>query len=234
MRNIIIILLFVLSLNYGQQKDPLMILNAVKEKFELIRDYEVDAEIKFDITSVKMPESKIKIFFKQPNKFKIQSESFVMLPKHGLNFFPSLLIKDDFAALYVRSELLNNKKCDVVKIIPNSDTTDIILSTLWIDTNEKVIRKIETVTKKSGTIRIELTYDEKASIVLPSKVKFNFGEINSRATNIPEQQKENGNFKRKLRQPISGVVTIIYSNYKINKGLSDSIFNQTEIKRNQQ
>jgi len=234
MRNIIIILLFVLSLSYGQQKDPLKILNAVKEKFELIRDYEVDAEIKFDITSVKMPDSKIKIFFKQPDKFKIQSESFVMLPKQGLNFSPSQLMKGDFTALYVRSELLDNKKCDVVKIIPNSDTTDIILSTIWIDTNEKIIRKIETVTKKSGTVRIELTYDEKANIALPSKIKFNFGEMESSANNIPEQQKENGNFKRRLRQPISGVVTIIYSNYKINKGLSDNIFKQDEINRSQQ
>ncbi len=232
MRNLIFIIsLFILSSNYGQQKDPLKILNAVKERFELIRDYEVDAEIKFDITSVKMPDSKIKIYFKQPDKFKIQSEGFVMLPKQGLNFSPSQLMKGDFTAIYARSEILNNKKCDIIKIIPNSDTTDVILSTLWIDSFENVIRKIETTTKKSGTIRIELTY-EKENLGLPSKIKFNFGDMEAPRTNIPEQQKEKENINRRLRQPLSGVVTITYSNYRINKGLSDSIFNQAETKRN--
>lgn len=227
MRNLIFIIsLFILSLNYGQQKDPLKILNAVKERFELIRDYEVDAEIKFDITSVKMPDSKIKIYFKQPDKFKIQSEGFVMLPKQGLNFSPSQLMKGDFTAIYVRSEILNNKKCDVVKIIPNSDTTDIILSTLWIDSFENVIRKIETTTKKTGTVRIELTY-EKENIGLPSNIKFTFGMNEPQNMKKPQQQKEN--FGQGLRQSHSGVVTVTYSNYKINKGIPDSIFNEKKF-----
>lgn len=223
-KSIFIFTLLLLSFNYAQQREPLKILNAVKEKFETIHDYEVNAEIKFDIPDVKVPDSKIKIFFKQPDKIKIQSESFVMLPKQGLNFSPTQLMKGDFTAVYVRSENYDNANCDVIKIIPNSDTTDIILSTLWIDSFENIIRKIETTNKKSGTIRIELTYNKK-DFCLPSVVKFILGIDKKPNLNTPLKNQNDIENRRGLKQSLEGTVTIIYTDYKINKGIPESFFN---------
>ncbi len=211
-----IFLFFFISINLLiQQKDALKILNEIKYKYEQVNDYEVDAEIKFNITSIKVPEAKIKILFKKPNKVKILSENFAIIPKQGINFTPVGFFNENFTPVYLRTEQHNSTKYDVIKIIPVSDTSEILLSTLWIDLEKKVVKKIETFNKRTGIIKIELDY-EKEFFGLPSKVKFTFG--NEKVIT------ENNQSKRFNRKYISGTVTIIYSNYKINKGLSDNVF----------
>lgn len=215
---VILSILLFLHCTFAQQKDALKILNDIKHKYDLIKDYEVDAEIKFDFSSIKVPDTKIKIYYKKPNKTKIQSDNFAMIPKQAVSFSPIDLFKSDYSAVFVRSELLDSKSVDVIKVIPNSDTTDIILSTLWIDSSEKLIRKIETVNKHSMTVRIDLSYNDN-KYGLPSKVIFSFGSEEKNG-NQTTQKNLGANFRRSL----NGTVTIIYSNYKINKGIPDKIF----------
>lgn len=213
---------------YGQQKDPDKFLEAVKQKFNKVNDYSADVTVKFDISFLKMADSKVKIYFKQPDKVKLDSKGFAMLPKQSVNFSPAQLFKGDYTALFVKSEVFDGKKTDVIKIIPNSDSTDIILSTLWIDVADLLIRKVEINGKRSGTTTIQLDY-ENTKYSLPSKVIFAFNLGNME---IPEQlqgnqqpqQQENTERKGRRSQKISGSVILTYSNYQINKGIPDSIF----------
>src|SRR3989339_1169415 len=176
----IFLILFIIAAAFvsAQTKDPNKILNAVRQKFNQVKDYQVDVSVKLDMSFIKVPEMHVKVFFKQPDKIKIQSEGFAMVPKQGLNFSPAQLLKGDFSTIYVRSETVDNHKIDVVKVIPNSDSSNVILSTLWIDAAESLIRKAETTTKKGGTTKIELNYDD-TKYGLPSQVKlsFNLGEM---------------------------------------------------------
>ena len=82
-------LLFFASVIIGQAKDPDTLVAMVKNEFDKIEDYEVDVVIKIDINFLKVPESKAKIFFKKPDKVRLKSEGFALLPKEGLNFSPS-------------------------------------------------------------------------------------------------------------------------------------------------
>ncbi|MEG8946186.1 LolA family protein [Rosettibacter firmus] len=210
----IILFIFLFTSLYAQSKDATRILNELKQKFEQINDYEVDAEIKFNLNTIKIHDSKVKIFYKKPDKFKIKSDSFVMLPKQGINFHTIFLNQKNFTSIYMHTD---KNKIDVIKVIPISDTSDIILATLWIDNSKKVINKIETVSKRGGTFLIELFYDY--NLFLPSSVKFIFGQSTSSENN------QNKNFERRnLREPPSGNIIINYKNYKINKNLPDEIF----------
>jgi outer membrane lipoprotein-sorting protein len=208
----------------GQTKDPVKILAAVKAKFEKIRDYEVDLSIKVDVNFIKVPDTKTKVYFKQPDKVKVESAGFAMLPKNGANFSPSQLLKGDYTSLYIRQETIAGKKLDVIKIIPSSDTSEVILSTLWVDQESAVIRKVETTGKKNGTTTIELKYADNNS-VLPSELKFSFnlGNIQIPA-GMSGDQNEIDAKKPRAKGPVRGIVTLTYSDYKINKGIPDAFF----------
>lgn len=212
---------------HGQAKDPNKILDELKDRFDKIKDYQVDAKIKVDVNFLKVPESKAQIYYKAPDKVKMDSEGFALLPKQGLNFSPAKLLKEDFSALYIRLEEMDGVITDVVKVIPNSDTSQVILSTLWIDSVEKFIRKIETTTKNSGTIQVEFYYTGTEKIGLPSQVKFQFKvDTPDLHTNSPGNESHEHNPARKQKGPMSGMVIIDYSNYKINQGISDSLFTE--------
>ena len=88
----------------AQQKDPYAILEDVKSKFGLIEDYTVDALIKVDVNFLRVPETQATIYFKQPDKVRMMSDGFALLPKEGINFSPLRLLKNDFSAIFVKSD----------------------------------------------------------------------------------------------------------------------------------
>ncbi len=227
-KSVFIIIIGFSAAIFAQQKNADKILKEVTEKFNRIKDYQVDVQIKIDFSMVKVPDTKATLYFKQPDKVKVDSKGFAMLPKQSTNFSPLQFIQGDYTAIYVKSDQVSGNMLDVVKIIPNSDSSDVILSTLWIDQDQKVIRKIETTGKSSGTLHIELTYENKNQ-GLPSQVVFSFNlgnmEIPENVTdNKNDSNREKGSGRRNLK--MSGKVFMTYTNYKINSGLPDSLFEQ--------
>ncbi|MCX6169870.1 MAG: hypothetical protein NTX65_11050 [Ignavibacteriales bacterium] len=235
-RSLITFFLITAAVSFAQIKDPNNLIDAVRKKFNKVNDYKVDASVKLDMSFIKVPEMKAKVYFKKPDKIKVEAKGFAMLPKQGLKFSPAELLHGDFTALYVRSETIDNRKLDVVKAIPNSDSTDVVLSTLWIDAAESVIRKFETTSKKGGTTQIELYYD-KYEFGLPSQIKISFslGNVNL-PTDPSNQQNENNNAEKKMKNrrglpagaSLKGSVTMTYKNYQINRGIQDSFFAEKE------
>lgn len=222
----------------AQSKDPKKLLDAVRQKFNKVNDYRADLLVKLDMSFIKVPEMNAKVYFKKPDKIKVDAEGFAMIPKQGLKFSPADLLKDDFTALYVKSETIDGRKIDIVKAIPNSDSSNIILSTLWVDAAESVIRKIESTGKKGGTTQIELSYDN-YEFGLPSQVKLLFNLDNIQMpVNVPNQSTENepADTDKKNRRrkglpegtSLKGSVIMTYKNYQINKGIPDSFFVEKE------
>jgi outer membrane lipoprotein-sorting protein len=231
------ILFFVLVLfqfsGFTQSKNPDEIINNVIKKFNQIKDYQVDVDIKVDIEFLKVPESNAKIYFKQPDKVHLESEGFAILPKDGLDFSPSYLAKKDYTAIYEREVDLNGYTTSVVKIIPTGDKGNVILSSLWIDQKKNVIRKVETTTKTNGTFSMDFYFDEKFVYPLPQKIVFSF---NLDQLNMPKMFGEESSGtetkkkKGKLNSTTKGQVVVNYSNYKVNSGIPDSIFEDKEKK----
>lgn len=225
MKKILLIILITLIEIIPQQKIADELINSVITNFNRIKDYEVDVEIKVDVDFLKVPDSKAKIYFKQPDKIKLKSEGFALLPKEGLDFSPAVLAKKDYTAIYERDLTLNGKKVSVVKVIPVGEQSNIILSTLWIDPVDKVIRKVESTTKTNGTFTIELYYNEPFNYPLPEKMVFSF---NIDKLNLPKAFSTDVNPPSKKKRlpdaPTKGNVFVKYFNYKVNTGVPDSVF----------
>jgi outer membrane lipoprotein-sorting protein len=237
MKNILIGLMLLTSgFIFGQNKDSKKILDAVKHKFELVNDYKVNAEVKLDMSFIKVPDMKATVYFKKPDKIKVESDGFAMLPKQGLKFSPAEFFKEDFTSLYVKSEIVNNRSLDVIKIIPTADSSDVILSTLWVDASESVVRKVEISRKRGGTTVVELLYDNyKYGLPAQIKLSFNLGDLQipvdpshqANQQNIDNKQEKKGRGDRG-GVSVKGSVIMNYTNYIINKGIPDSFFDEKD------
>ena len=201
----------------GQSKDPDKILDEVKKNFEKIDDYSVDVTIKMDVSFLKVPETKAKIYYKKPDKVNIESKQFALLPKRALDISPTSLLKGKYTAIFDKFVTLNGVKTAVIKTIPLEESSEVVLSTFWID--------LTISTKLNGTFSININYNVQNKFKqLPSSIIFSF---NVSKLNIPKRfsgQEENDKADTSSNRSTIGKVFIDYSNYKVNKGLPDSLF----------
>jgi len=221
-----LVILFV-TLGFSQQKNPETILDDVKKEFEKIEDYQVDVKIKVDVEFLKMPEREATIFYKKPDKFHIDSENFALLPKSGLNSSPLGFLNYDYKAYYIREDTINGSITSVIKVIPLEISADVILSTLWVDTQRNIILKVESTRKPQGTFFINMDYIKtKQGFWLPSSMIFSFtvdrslypGKLNK------DKDSELSKAKQDSDEKETGYVYLTYLNYKVNIGLSDELF----------
>lgn len=223
---IFVLLLVIGSMNLlAQDPNPEVLIKKVRDNFIKVKDYEVDAHIKINVDFIKVPEADAKIYFKQPNKVKLASKQFAMLPKEGLNFSPNSFFNYKHSAVFIRTEDYSGFNTAVIKIIPLEDSTDIVLSTVWIDMNYNIIRKAEITTKYKGTYSLLLNYDVgKTKFFVPVELYFLF---DVKTDNMPKEfSAKPQNEKARKKKAVKGNAVVTYTNYKINKGLPDSIFKE--------
>ncbi len=229
--NYLLALLLFVQLGFPQTKDGQGIIDKVKKKFSEVKDYQVDVKIVVDVNFLKVPPTEAKIFFKQPDKVKIKSQGFAMLPKEGLNFTPHSLFKNAYTSFYERDELLNGVQCAVVKVIPLGEVNEVILSTIWIDKQNFVIKKVESTTKMNGTFTIDLDYATDTHYPLPSRMVFSFDVSKMNVPHMGGDMQDSDRSKSKKPKVTKGTVDVIYSNYKVNRGIDGSLFEDKKEKK---
>ena len=99
--------------------------------------------------------------------------------------------------------------------------------TFTADLSDFIIRKVEVSTKVNGTFTLNLKYDAKSKFKqLPSSLIFSF-KISK--LNIPKRftsQGDGDKSETSTKGSAMGKVYIDYSNYKVNQGLPDSLFEE--------
>jgi len=228
MKSFIYFLIISTQILFAQSKDADEIVDNVVAHFNKVKDYQVDVKIKVDVEFLKVPETKAKIYFKQPDKFHLEADGFAMLPKNGFQFSPAAITQKAHTAIYEQDVVLNGIKTSIVKIIPSGEDVEVILSTLWIDQQKQVIRKVESTTKTNGTFTIDFSYDDKMNYPVPNKLifAFNVDKMNIPATISGETSSEKPEKGKKTSSITKGKVIVNYYNYIINKGILDSVFDK--------
>jgi len=222
----IIVVLCISGTIFSQTKDPNIILDNVKKAFEEIQDYKADVHLKIDVEFLKVPESDAILYYKQPNKVHIESEKFALMPKRGLNFSPLGLIRGKYTALYEREDTIRNIPVSVVKTIPIGNKNDIILNTFWIDQKRNLVIRVETSRRPSGTYSMDFIYENiDDQYLLPLSLEFTFTVDPSMfRRHRGFDMQENDSEKQNKKESKDGKVFIKFSNYEVNTGLSDEIF----------
>lgn len=216
-------------ININAAPTPNQILNKVYKKLMKTKDYTVDVKIKSDIPMIKIMPVNAKLYYKQPSFFKIESTSIAILPKQGFSNFTSLL-KDSLSYMAVISgnEIVNKVKSQIISIIPNEDTGDLIVAKLWIDTVQSLTMKSQITTRSNGTMLIQYFYGSTGkSYGLPDSMVFT---VDVKKFKIPKAvaadvnrgtQKQSKEDEQKNKK---GQIYIRFKNYNINKGIDSKIF----------
>ena len=214
------------------------VVDKTQKQFEKVSDYQVTMKIELKVPGFRMPKKKYKVFFKQPNKLKIKSRGFGMLPKTGIFTSP----KDNFDNLknmrlistnnnngqvYIKGEVI----VDSLKLKMPNEYAKLGFRptvTVKIDTNNWVINNIITELDTLKLVEITNTYKKvDNNYVMPSASTVQYfikdaklsGWLKKDITSIVGQ-----NPLEQKSDMVEGKISIVYEDYIINRGIKDKIF----------
>jgi hypothetical protein len=224
--NIILVCFFSLFTFDITAQDVQVLLNKVKDKMNQVQDYMASGSMKTDVVFIKVPVAPIQSYYMRPDKFQFTRKSGVsLLPKGGVGInIGSLILNNDYTVLDAGENTWQGEKVKVAKLIPLSEASHIVLTTLYIDPVLQLIRRVSTTTKESGTYELEMSYGKFASWGLPDKVIFYF---NTKDYKLPKGitfEYDDGTTASQLPKNKKGKVEIVYKDYTINKGLGVRAF----------
>jgi len=214
------------------------VVDKTQKQFEKAFDYQVTMKIELKVPGFRMPKKKYKVFFKQPNKLKIKSRGFGMLPKTGIFTSP----KDNFDNLknmrlistnnnngqvYIKGEVI----VDSLKLKMPNEYAKLGFRptvTVKIDTNNWVINNIITELDTLKLVEITNTYKKvDNNYIMPSASTVQYfikdaklsGWLKKDITSIVGQ-----NPLEQKSDMVEGKISILYEDYIINRGIKDKVF----------
>jgi outer membrane lipoprotein-sorting protein len=224
---LIFIFLFLKSENLCAQ-DPPALMKMILTKLEKINDYEATAYFKTQIPFLKVPDAKVKIYYKKPDKIKIKNENGISLvPKETVSISLYSLVNSQYQALDAGSDNLQGIPVRIIKLLPIDENGTLVLATLYIDTRRMLVLKVKTTTRDNGTNEVELYYGKFSETGLPEKIVFSFNIQDFKLPKGVTFDYDDGSVKKKeseTGQNQRGKIEITYLSYSLNKGISDSIF----------
>jgi outer membrane lipoprotein-sorting protein len=213
----------------SRAQDANDLIKKVKDKLALVNDYQAEGVMKTDVTFMKIPESKVTIYYKKPDKFKIKKQDGIsIVPKGGGNInLASLFEGDNYTAVPAGKGTVNGMPVAVVKLLPLDEKSSVVISTLYIDEKDAVVKKAVITTRENGTYEMEMQYGKYLSRGLPDTIVFLFATKDYKlpkglaldydaGEQQPKTTTSTGNQKGKIQ--------ISYTSYNINKGISNDIF----------
>jgi len=212
------------------------ILQNSAKQYSTVQDYSVDAKITAKSKSMHIPEMNLKVFFKNPDKLHIEStDGFAVLPRQGAFFGNpvSELLKSSEIVLGQPGRVMG-EDCYSVKVTlrrnegpsdsmdwrdekPMRRGTQGITSTVWIDKKDFLVRQTLTTSEYSPSVKVRITYRKIDNRYwMPDTTQADIS-----ASPIPNINNRMHHGSRR-NQPMT--VTMKFSNYKVNTGLDDKLF----------
>jgi len=172
------------------------------------------------------PEASVTVYFKKPDKLKIKNEKGISLvPKGAVTVSLNNLLKGAYTVLDAGTDTAHGQKVRLIKLLPQDENADLVLSTLYIDEQRLLVLRARTTTRDNGTYEVDMRYGKYIAYALPDKVIFTFNVKNYKLPKGITFDYDDGS-QKKQQQPVNayGKVELSYSSYTINKGVPDSVF----------
>lgn len=189
--------------------------------FTEITDYIVQIHAELNMEDVQIPPMDVKVYFRKPDKVHLESEGFAMLPREGLFINPGSFNEDNFYISFAGKDTIQAQPVYKLDLIPKKDEIKVKKMSLWVSNDEWLVMKISATGWQGHVSKIAFEYkkiDDKyhlpisaeADISMPGRKRMPPG-MNDIAPDEKDKSRE-------------GKLLIQFSNYKINSGFSDKIF----------
>jgi len=224
MKTILIFIFFIQASFFGYAQDINMLVQKVKDKINLVNDYQANGKMKTNVSFLKVPVAAVKVYFKKPEQLRIKNEKGIsFVPKGAVNInMSNVLSSGKYTVLDAGNDKIGSTAVKVVRLLPEDENSDVVLSTLYIDAVNLVILKTKTTTRDNGTYELEMSYGKYIAYGLPDKIIFSFNTKDYKMPKGVTFDFEDGSKKKTPEEKLKnqkGKMEISISNYIINKGL---------------
>jgi outer membrane lipoprotein-sorting protein len=219
-------LLALLPTSLSAQDAAATLLQKTRARLEQVNDYQAAGVMKTDVSFLKVPEAQVTVYFKRPDKLKIQNDKGISLvPKGAVTISLNNLLKGKYTVLDAGAETVDGRAVRVIKLLPLDENADLVLSTLYIDEPRLLILRARTTTRENGTYEVDMSYGKYSAYALPDKVIFSFNIKDYKLPKGVTFDYDDGSPKKpEPAADAKGRVEISYRAYIINKGVPDTVF----------
>ncbi|MFN0156463.1 MAG: hypothetical protein ACKVRP_00155 [Bacteroidota bacterium] len=198
------------------------VLKKVEEHSRGVEDYIVQLDVTVDLERLKVPSMKVKMYFKQPDKVHYESGSFALLPKESIALNPSQLL-ERYTIENTRQFSDSGRSYHELSLRPKRQNTASRGLTLTVDAERWVPVLLSSSLPDGRLMSAEFTHEQVEGHWLPALLNVKFSsdakdeDVEQPPTPTPQ-----------TRLPRKGSITIRYSEYRLNTGLSDEVFEKKE------
>jgi len=226
MKKVLLFFFGLLVMESAFAQSPTELLQKVRARLDQVNDYQASGTMKTSVSFLKEPEASVTVYFKKPDKLKIKNDKGIsFVPRGAVTISLNNLLKGSYTVLDAGTDTAQGQKVRLIKLLPQDENADLVLSTFWVDESRLVILRARTTTRDNGTYEVDMRYGKYIAYALPDKVLFTFNVKNYKLPKGITFDYDDGSPKKK--QPAGdgrGRVELIYSSYIINKGVPDSVF----------
>jgi len=205
------------------QEEGARSLDALQKKYSGLKDYTVDVNVHFDIEGFKAPDMQAKLYCKPPDRMKIESKRIFFLPKEGGTFNPSMFNKEDFEVKFLERLTVEGRNAVKLRLTPKKKKRNGQDFILTVDTDRNLIREMNVSSFDGREVKALIEYGHFSDFDLPTRIELHLDVPFSESREMRDFGQSAQPAKR-----VTGRVEITYSNYRVNVGLSDEIFKETE------
>jgi len=205
------------------QEDAARSLDALQKKYSGLKDYTVDVNVHFDVEGFKAPDMQAKLYCKPPDRMKIESKRIFFLPKEGGTFNPSMYNREDFEVKFLERLMYKGRNAVKLRLTPKKKKRNGQDFILTVDTDRNLIREMNVSSIEGREVRALIEYGHFSDFDLPTRIELHLDVPFSESREI----KDFGQSAQPAMR-VTGQVEITYSNYRVNSGLSDEIFNEAD------
>jgi len=210
-----------------QPPDSNYILKKVQSRLDSITDYSARVNVDVDVPNLRIPAKELQIYYKHPDKFRVKTSGFAIIPKIG--FLPSQI---DLLSKNATIELLstpdqNDSKSYILDLHP-ADSLVKIVTNIWVNAKRWTIEKVLINAPDMGESVITIQYVNVNGIWLPDTTTVYLNMLRS----IPELRRPTVekpvgfSSEKSGNEPMVGTILIRFKDYRLNQGLENKLFDE--------
>tara|TARA_B110000967_G_scaffold38112_1_gene37658 strand:+ start:2534 stop:3268 length:735 start_codon:yes stop_codon:yes gene_type:complete len=217
------------------------IIKKTNKQYMLVNNFETTMNVSLNVPGFRMPKKSYKVYYKLPNKIKINTKGFGVLPKTGLFTSPS----DNFDNLKnLRLDIKkNSNNCILISGTVISDSlkaqfpneyaklTFVPIVDVVVDTTKWIIKSVTTRIDTVKLFEIKNNFQKfENKYYMPVKSQIEYYIKDAKLANWLNNDlggiMKMGDNPDTASDVVQGTIKITYDKYKINKGIPDRVFNK--------
>ncbi len=226
-----------LAANADSQKLPSgsEVLQKLEKGVEDVQDYQVSLEADVHLERVRIPRAKATMYFKKPDKIHFDSPSIALMPREGVAF-NSAAVLEQYTAQMIGGDTIQGKKVLKLQLAAKESNARLRQLFIWVNTETWTISRLQTIPHEGRILTMDFSYSlQNGKYWMPASLTASFGLLDEGGMKKPQADSssspETPLDQMQSRAPRSGSITITYSDYRINIGLSDDIFKAAPSKQ---